>query len=260
MAGPSSKKRHREKAENPELIWGIHPVMETLKSSPRAIREILVDRSRPDPKVEEIVRLAEKNGVSLSYTSLEKHGISDEMRHQGVAALIASFSTISLDELLIKARAVSGAPLLLALDGIQDPHNLGAIIRTALAAGVQGLIITKDRAAPLSGTAAKSSAGAIAILPICRVTNLVAALKKIKENGLWIFGTAMDGAQPIYQTDFSLPLCMVIGGEGKGLRPLVRENCDFLVSIPMQGDFNSLNASVAAGVVLFEVVRQRSNS
>lgn len=251
------RKRPPAPPETPDLIWGIHPVLSTLQANPHAILEIILEKQpKPGSKIEEIVRSAEQAGVALRYGPVTERGVDRNASHQGVAARIKSFQTISLDELLAKLQG-KGPALLLALDSIQDPHNLGAIIRTALAAGVHGLIITKDRAAPLSGTAAKASAGAIVDLPICRVTNLVIALQKLKDAGIWVFGAAL-GGETIYRTDFATPLCLVIGGEDKGLRPLVMKQCDFLVTIPMPGRLNSLNASVAAGVVLFEIVRQRS--
>ena len=148
-------------------------------------------------------------------------------------------------------------PKIVACDTIQDPHNLGAIIRSAHAAGVNQLIVTRDRSAPLGGTAAKASAGALAKVQICQVTNLAEALKRLKEAGAWIFGAVKEtGARSIYQTDFNLPACLVVGNEGSGIRPLVQRHCDVLVSIPMVGEIDSLNSSVAAAVILFEMLRQ----
>ncbi len=146
---------------------------------------------------------------------------------------------------------------MLALDHVQDPHNLGAIIRSASAAGVHALILPKDRSAPLSGTVAKIAAGAMEYLPICQTTNLVRTLQKLKDHSVWIYGTIKEGGTSVYQTDFAGSVCLVIGSEQKGIRPLVQEQCDFRTTIPMQGKLESLNASVAAAVVMFEIVRQK---
>ncbi len=241
-----------------ELIWGIHPVLEILKNRPGRVSEVLIGKQKSSPKLREITRLAKLNAIKVRHA--DDGGAMPQQ--QGVLARIMPFATIPMSELIGKIKgaagsATGGPPILLVLDSIQDPNNLGAIIRSALAAGVLGIITTKDRAAPLSGTVAKVSAGAVAQMDICRVTNLVAALNTLKGEGFWIYGLVKDAAVSVYEADFSSPACLLVGGEEKGIRPLVREQCDFLVSIPMQGAIDSLNASVAAAVVLFEVVRQR---
>jgi 23S rRNA (guanosine2251-2'-O)-methyltransferase len=167
---------------------------------------------------------------------------------------------LALDELLLRTRGLKGPPLLLALDSIQDPHNLGAIIRSAVAAGVNGLILPKDRSASITGAVIKVSAGSIFHLDICRVTNLVNSFKKLKSENIWIMGAAKDASSSLYSVDLTVPACLVIGSEGKGLRPLVAEHCDILLSIPMLGSLDSLNASVAAGVIMFEALRQRAST
>jgi len=246
-----------------ESIYGIHPVLEALRASPQAIREIFVDRDKSGRKLEQIIELAQKNAIPVSRVpagSKPGHRKPDEQseheRSQGVRARIL-LPTLTLAELLENLQEVAQAPLLLALDSIQDPHNLGAIIRSAVAAGVNGIILPKDRSASITGTVIKISAGAVFHIDICRVTNLVSSFKVLKENGIWIFGATKDGSQPIYDVDLSVPACLVIGSEGKGLRPLVAEQCDINISIPMQSALDSLNASVAAGIILFETVRQR---
>lgn len=257
---PKKRQFHKTavRSDTLELIWGIHPVLKSLKANPKSVKEIIIiERAKSSPRLEEIFSLAEKAAIKITRGSPEKHGVAKDMRHQGVAALITAYPTLSLAELVSRIKGSASPPLLLALDSVQDPHNLGAIIRTALAAGVDGLIITKDRTAPLNGIAAKTSAGAIASLDICRVTNLVKSLQILKDEGVWVFGAALEGSVSLYEADLAMPLCLVIGSEGKGLRPLVREQCDFLVNIPMQPGLDSLNASVAAGVMLFEIVRQR---
>jgi len=243
-------------AEGGELIRGIHPVLEMLKLQPKKLREVLIQQGRAGGRIEEIVTLARAQGVKVRFLAGPRFPGSADKAHQGVLASIAPVDTLSLAELL----AVAGneaQPLLVALDSIQDPHNLGAIIRTAAAAGASGLILPRDRSAPVNATAAKAAAGALAHLPICLVTNLAGALETVKEKGFWVYGAAGEAKRGLYETGFSGPVCLVIGGEGKGLRRLIREQCDELVSIPMAGSLNSLNASVAAGVILFEIVRQR---
>lgn len=252
-----------EKEEGYELLWGLHPVLEILRTAPRQVSEVMIHHPRPVGKLLEIISLARAAGVKvkqdLGRPGKSGSGDGDEQRNQGVTAKVLPFSLLSLDGLITRLGSLAVPPFLLALDTIQDPHNLGAIIRTALAAGVHGVIITKDRSAPLSGTVAKVSAGAVARMDICRVTNLSEALKELKEHGVWVFGTVKDAPSSIFATDFTGPVCLVVGSEGKGIRPLVREQCDHLVTIPMQGGLDSLNSSVAAAVSLFEIVRQRQN-
>jgi len=239
-----------------EIIHGIHPVIEALKQHPERISEIVVQKSRTGAKITELIELAKQNNCRLRFTPrLEDFGKNSDPARQGVLARLSPVPAIDLDQLLAKARA-SAAPLLLVLDSIQDPHNLGAIIRSAAAAGADGIILPKDRCAPLSAVAVKASAGAVAHMKICRVTNLARALDQVKEAGFWIYGTDVRAEQSIYQTDLAGAVCLVVGSEGKGIRPLIREQCDFLISIPMPGPLESLNASVAAGVILFERVRQ----
>ncbi|RJX29506.1 MAG: 23S rRNA (guanosine(2251)-2'-O)-methyltransferase RlmB [Desulfurivibrio sp.] len=239
-----------------QLVWGIHPVYEMLAARPRAIHEILIEKGKTGRKLQDIIELARRQQVKVKFTPQLRLAGSRQMNHQGVIARIMPFATMAEEEFL-SLLAQAGTPFVLALDSIQDPHNLGAIIRSASAAGVTGLIVPKDRSAPLSGTVAKISAGALAHLPVCQSTNLVRMLQRLKEQGVWIYGTIKEGGVSIYQTDFSGPLCLVIGGEGKGIRPLVQEQCDFKVTIPMQREMDSLNASVAAGIIMFEIVRQK---
>ncbi len=259
----TKKKGFRPHPRAEELIWGIHPVLEALKACPQAIQEIAVDRDKRGQRLELILELAQKNAIPVStLPDKTKAGlrrsaeISDHESSQGVSARII-LPTLALAELLEKLKDVVGPPFLLALDSIQDPHNLGAIIRSAVAAGVNGIILPKDRSASITGTVIKISAGAVFHIDVCRVTNLVSSFKVLKENGIWIFGATKDGSRPIYDTDLTVPACLVIGSEGKGLRPLVADHCDLNISIPMQSSLDSLNASVAAGIILFETVRQR---
>ncbi len=239
-----------------EIVWGMHPVLEALKTCPQAIQEIIIDKDKSGRRLDEIIELARQKDISVSTVPGKSGDTCDQDSSQGISARIF-LPTLTLHELLDKLKAVSGPPLLLALDSIQDPHNLGAIIRSAAAAGVNGFILPKDRSASLTGTVIKVSAGAVFHIDICRVTNLVGSFKILKENGIWIFGTTKDAARTLYDVDLTVPACLVIGSEGKGLRPLVAEHCDLNVAIPMQSSLDSLNASVAAGIILFETVRQR---
>lgn len=260
----TKKIRCRPHSKAEQIIWGIHPVEEALTACPQAIREIIIDKKdRAGRRLEQIVELAQKNKIPVSAlpekvrAGLGKPDESSEYESsQGVSARI-HLPILALEDLMSKVQNVSGAPLLLALDSIQDPHNLGAIIRSAVAAGVNGIILPKDRSASITGTVIKTSAGSVFHIDICRVTNLVSSFKVLKKSGFWIFGTTIDASQPIYDTDLTVPACIVIGSEGKGLRPLVAEQCDLNISIPMQSALDSLNASVAAGIILFEIVRQR---
>jgi 23S rRNA (guanosine2251-2'-O)-methyltransferase len=266
-SGRSAKKsRYRSKTPTEQSIWGIHPVLEALQACPQCVKEITISRSGPSHRLEEVMELAHHHGIPVKASTVKKEEIprkgvetAERESSQGVSARIV-FPFIAFDELLSSLDKASIPPLLLALDSIQDPHNLGAIIRSAVAAGANGLILPKDRSASITATVVKVSAGAVFHLRICRVTNLVNCLNLLKESGIWIFGATKDGASPVYDVDLTVPACLVIGGEGKGLRPFVAENCDLRISIPMQGSLDSLNASVAAGIILFETVRQRKSN
>ena len=245
------------------LLWGTHPVYEALEQEPERISEVILHADRKGAKREEIIALAKGAGIKLSFvTSIQLTGPdAAEARHQGVVARTSEAPLLPFDTLLANfaAKVEQGEfPCLIVLDSMQDPHNLGAIIRSAHAAGVSGVLITRERSAPLGGTAAKASAGAISHIDICQVVNLATSLQKLKKAGAWIFGAVKDeAAQSIYKTDFRLPACVVVGSEGQGIRPLVRQQCDVLISIPMEGSLDSLNSSVAAGVIMFEMLRQR---
>jgi 23S rRNA (guanosine2251-2'-O)-methyltransferase len=236
------------------IIWGIHPVLEILTNTPELVKTVKVRKPGSSRKLQEVLSLAEKKLCRVEIVSQISIPGEENPNHQGVTATLNNNFFVSFTEL------VKGTPpLLVALDSITDPHNLGAIIRSAAAAGAAGIIIPKDRSVPITGTVIKVATGALAHINICQVTNLSNALQELKESGYWAFGAAGEAQQTIYQADFSGPVCLVIGSEGKGLRPLVRKQCDFLVSIPMNNEVNSLNASVAAGIMLFEIARQKNN-
>jgi 23S rRNA (guanosine2251-2'-O)-methyltransferase len=234
------------------LIYGINPVAEALRAG-RA-RELIVAQ-RIDERVARMVREAGQSGLPVRRVSpadldrLARGGV-----HQGIAASLHPRRAASLENLVTRGADV---PLLVVLDGVEDPHNVGAIIRTADAAGVHGLVRQARRAAALDGAAAKASAGAFAHLRLATVVNIARAIEELKDLGVWTVGLAGDAAEPYDRVDFTLPTALVFGAEGTGLRRLVRDRCDRLVSIPMQGAVSSLNVSVAAGVTLFEAVRQR---
>ena len=236
------------------LIYGIHPVSEALRAGKvMAIR--VADRS--GERLAMLIRLAEEGGVSVrrvAAAELDRAvGGAARHRHQGVIADVREAESVSIEDLVMRAR---GAPLVVVLDGIEDPHNVGAILRTVDAAGADGVVRQSRHAAPL-GAAAKASAGAVAHVKIAEVVNIARALETLKEAGVWTVGLAGDAPKRYNQLDYTLPTALVVGAERGGLRRLVRERCDWLVSIPMQGRVQSLNASVAVGITLFEAVRQR---
>ena len=238
-------------------IVGRQPVLEALRSG-QEINKILVAKGPRQGSIREIFALAREQAIVVQEVERSVlDTLSESTNHQGVLAQMAGISYLELDELLAKPKDANWAPFLILLDGVQDPHNLGSIIRSGEAMGIDGVIIPKRRAAPVTQTVMKSSAGAANYLPVCRVGNLAATIDLLKKAGYWIVGADMEGDTCFVQ-DLTGPLALVIGGEGSGLSRLVKDKCDFLTSVPMRGEINSLNASVAAGILVFEVVRQRS--
>ena len=240
-----------------DRLTGIHAVREALEAA-RPLDRIVIAKGRQDTRTEEIVQLARKQGVPVRF---EDRGQLDRLAnskdHQGVVALAAARGASSLEEIIDSAQA-SQKGLIVLLDGVEDPHNLGAIIRTALAAGAHGVVIPERRAAGLTDTVSRASAGALAHLPVAKVTNLVRSMEELKEAGYWLIGLDEKAEQSYTQVDYNTPVGIVLGGEGQGLHELTRKRCDFLVSLPTTGPVKSLNVSVATGVVLFEVLRQRA--
>jgi 23S rRNA (guanosine2251-2'-O)-methyltransferase len=221
----------------------------------------VIARGRQDTRAEEIVQLARGRGIPVRFEDRSQiDRLSNSKDHQGVVAMVAARSTGSLDDVLEHANRAGGGRrgLIVLLDGVEDPHNLGAIIRTALAAGAHGVVIPERRAAGLTDTVARASAGALAHLPIARVTNLARAMEELKEAGYWLVGLDEDAEKHYTQVDYTSPVGIVLGGEGAGLHELTRKRCDYVVSLPTSGPVKSLNVSVAAGVVLFEALRQRA--
>ncbi|MDE3170147.1 MAG: 23S rRNA (guanosine(2251)-2'-O)-methyltransferase RlmB [Acidobacteriota bacterium] len=235
-------------------LTGFHAVEEALNAS-RPLDRIVVARGRHGERVEAVVRLARSRGVPVRFEDRQQlDRLAATREHQGIVALAAAKPVAGLEDLL---RAKTERGLLVLLDGIEDPHNLGAIVRTALAAGAQGVVIPERRAAGLSDTVARASAGALAHLPIARVNNLVRAMEEMKEAGYWLVGLDERAGKKHTDVDLTGAVGIVLGREGEGLHELTRKRCDYLVSIPTVGPVRSLNVSVAAGVILFEVMRQR---
>ena len=238
------------------LIEGRNAVIEALRAG-TAIDKIYIARGETDATLGHIASTARSRGVVVTDADRRKlDGMSRTKSHQGVIAVAAVREYASVDDILNAARDKGEAPLVVVCDELSDPHNLGAVIRTAECAGAHGVIIPKRRSAGLTAIVAKTSAGAVSHLPVARVPNLTALLKELKAAGIWVFGAAADGGTSLYQADLKGPAAIVIGSEGDGMGRLVREQCDFLVSIPMRGQLNSLNASTAAAIVLYEAVRQ----
>jgi 23S rRNA (guanosine2251-2'-O)-methyltransferase len=235
-------------------MTGFHAVEEALAAG-RALDRIVIARGRRGERVESVVRLAKSCGVPVRFEDRQQvDRLAGTREHQGIAALVAAKPAVGLEQLV---RAKNAHGLIVLLDGIEDPHNLGAILRTSLAAGAQGVVIPDRRAAGLSDTVERASAGALAHLPVARVTNLVRAMEEMKEAGYWMVGLDERAEKSYTEVDLKGPIGIVLGSEGEGLHQLTRKRCDFLVSLPTAGPVRSLNVSVAAGVMLFEVVRQR---
>jgi len=249
----------KEWEERPEgLIEGRNAVTEALRAG-TAIDKLYIARGETDRTLGRIAAQAKKAGAVVAEADRRKlDAMSETGSHQGVIAVAAAASYATLEEILQSAAARGEPPLLVVCDELSDPHNLGAVIRTAECAGAHGVIIPKRRSAGLTAVVAKTSAGAVSYLPVARVPNLPAALRELKKRGIWVFGTAAGAPMSLYEADFRLPAAIVIGSEGDGMGRLVRESCDFLVGIPLRGHISSLNASAAAAILLYEAVRQRS--
>jgi 23S rRNA (guanosine2251-2'-O)-methyltransferase len=240
------------------IIYGIHPVREALTSPSFRFQKILVSSRSPSPSLQSVIDLAQKRNVPLSYTGREtldqmvKGGI-----HQNIIGLIEETAYADLEEILIRPKQEGMKALFLVLDGIQDPQNLGSLIRTGLGCGVHGMIIPKDRAVGITPVVVKASAGASAHLPVARVVNIATTVDRLKKEGIWVYGASGEAKDRLYDLDLTIDLAIIIGAEGKGIRPLVKKKCDRLFSIPMKGPVSSFNASVSGGMILYEVMRQR---
>ncbi len=239
-------------------ISGIHPVLEALRAGRRGLRKIVLSSERLDPRLEEVRAAAREAGVAVERRPREAlDRMTGGRTHQGVVAMAEEVAYADPDAILAQARR---PPLLVVLDGVEDPRNLGAVIRACTAAGADGLFLPTHGAAGLTDVCAKASAGAVERLPIARVGNIVSFLKSLKSQGIWVAGLDARGSVPWARFDMRQPLALVLGGEGRGLRRLAKETCDVLLSIPLESGVESLNLAVAAGVALYEVVRQRSQA
>ena len=239
-----------------ELIIGRNPVMEALKTG-RSIDALFVSKGEKQGSIGKILAMARSSGIPVKEVDGKKLDyMCGNAHHQGVIARVAAHSYASVQDIFDRAAEKDEPPFIIVCDEIEDPHNLGAIIRSAECAGAHGVIIPKRRSAELTYTVAKTAAGALEYMPVARVTNLAKTLDELKERGVWVYGIDMEG-QTWCGTDLKGPVALVIGSEGKGMGRLVQEKCDFVLSLPLRGEINSLNASVAAGIMMFEVARQR---
>ncbi|KAA0560388.1 23S rRNA (guanosine(2251)-2'-O)-methyltransferase RlmB [Bacillus sp. CH30_1T] len=239
-----------------DFIGGRNPVIEALKSG-RDINKIWIAEGSQKGSIQQIVGLAKESNVMVQYVPKKKIEQMVLENHQGVVASVAAYQYAEIDDLFHRAEKNGEDPFILILDELEDPHNLGSIMRTADAAGAHGIIIPKRRAVGLTSTVAKASTGAIEHIPVARVTNLSRAVDELKERGVWVAGTDAKGKQDFRQLDGTLPIGLIIGSEGKGMSRILRDKCDFLVQLPMIGHVTSLNASVAASILMYEVYRKR---
>ena len=241
-----------------EKIYGVHAVEALLRHHPKRVKQIWLAEGRSEPRLQNLIALAGENRVPVGNAERRELDAWVEGVHQGVVAEVSPsqvWGEAMLDELLDRTE---GAPLLLVLDGVTDPHNLGACLRSADAAGALAVIVPKDKSATLTPTVRKVACGAAEVIPLVAVTNLARSLEKLKQRGLWVVGTAGEAEQSLYQQDMAGPTILIMGAEGSGMRRLTRDLCDYLVHLPMSGSVSSLNVSVATGVCLFEAQRQRS--
>ncbi|MCQ2461808.1 MAG: 23S rRNA (guanosine(2251)-2'-O)-methyltransferase RlmB [Clostridia bacterium] len=246
-----------KKHEDNELITGRNAVIEALRSG-RTIDTLLVARGERTGSVNSIIAACKEKNVVIKQVDIKKLDfLCGRDNHQGVAAYAAAREYASVDDIFSRAEEKNEPPFIIICDEIEDPHNLGAIIRTADAAGAHGIIIPERRSASLSFSVAKTSAGAVEYMPVARVGNLASTIEELKKRGVWIYGADMDG-ENCFTTEFDGSVALVVGSEGHGIGRLIKEKCDFIVSLPMKGHINSLNASVAAGIVMYEISRQRT--
>jgi 23S rRNA (guanosine2251-2'-O)-methyltransferase len=240
-----------------EKLAGVNSIMEALKGR-RKIHKIFVQEGRGGKRIEELLKLAEKRGVYWQYVDRQRlDQMYTQSNHQGIVAQVDTFEYATVDEILETAAFSQQEPFILILDGIEDPQNLGSIIRTAECAGVHGIIVPRHNSAEITPAVVRASAGAAEHMPVAMETNLVNVIKQLKKNGLWIVAADMDGEQDYFNCSMPSPTALVVGGEGQGIRRLVKENCDLVVRIPMNGSIQSLNASVATALIIYEILRQR---
>lgn len=244
---------------NENIIEGRNSVIEAFRAG-RTIDKLYIQEGLKDYAIQTVLREAKKHDTIINFIPKDRlDHMSDTKKHQGVIAFVASYSYADISDILKLAKSKEEHPFIFILDGIEDPHNLGAIIRTANLAGAHGVIIPKNRAVGLTAIVARTSAGAINYTPVAKVNNINRAIEELKKEGLWFVCADMDG-ECMYDLDLKGPIGLIVGNEGKGVSKLVKENCDFVASIPMKGDIDSLNVSVAAGVLAYEIVRQRMST
>lgn len=257
MSKNKVKENNREEATFNDQVEGRNSVLELLESG-KDINKLYIADGEKHGSIHKIIALAKERKVVINKVDKYKlDRMSQTENHQGVIAIVPPYEYCDVDDILEQAKSKNEKAFILILDGIEDPHNLGSIIRTAETAGVHGIIIPKRRAAAVNSTVSKVSAGAVEHMKIARVNNINETIKYLKENDIWVCGTDMNTDTYYYEQDYKMPIAIVIGSEGFGMSRLVKENCDFLVKIPMKGKITSLNASVSAGIVMYEVVKQR---
>ncbi len=240
-----------------EIVAGKHAVMEAMRSG-RAMNKLWISESAQKHIIAPILTEAKKLSIVTQYVDKRKlDQMASGINHQGVVAQVAPFDYVDVDDIIAAAHAKNETPFIIILDEIEDPHNLGSILRTAECTGVHGVIIPKRRAVGVTATVSKISAGAAAHVPVARVTNIAQTIEALKAQGIWVAGADAAANQFVYEADLKMPIAVVIGSEGKGIGRLVKEKCDFLIKLPMYGQINSLNASVAAAVLMYDAVRQR---
>ncbi|MGD8916054.1 MAG: 23S rRNA (guanosine(2251)-2'-O)-methyltransferase RlmB [Syntrophobacterales bacterium] len=240
-----------------EILYGINPIREALISRGHKVREIWVGRRKASTALREI--LDQARGLGIKVRTMDRRRLdlkAGTAHHQGILAFLSPYDYVDL-KIILKAAHGEGAALIVVLDGIEDPQNLGALIRTAYVCGAHGVVVPKDRAAQLTASVAKASAGALEYTKVARVTNLRRTLELLKDQGVWVVGLTMEGDKPIYELDLCQPIALVIGGEAKGIRPLIKQTCDLQAYIPQRGRLDSLNAAAAGAMALYETMRQR---
>lgn len=243
---------------NQQYIEGRNPVLEGIKGQ-REIEKILIAEGANQGSIKKIKGMAKDNNIMIQYVHRNKlDSLSETGNHQGVMALVTSYEYKDIEDIFALAKERDEHPFVIILDEIEDPHNLGSIIRTAECAGAHGIIIPKRRSASVTAVVSKTSAGAVEYMPVVKVSNIAYTMDQLKDKGLWIYGADMDGKEDYFDVDIKGPVGIVVGNEGKGIGRLVKEKCDFLIKIPMKGKVTSLNASVSASIIMYEVLRQRS--
>ncbi len=241
-----------------EIIYGINPVREVLKKRPDRFISIFIYEGKERKDIHDIIAVAKQKGIKIEFVDKRRiNSLTGSNKHQGVAAELREFKYSEIADILDSAKKKGEKPFIVILDGIEDPQNLGAIIRSAYCFGVHGVIIPKDRSASIRGVVYKASAGAVEHIAVARVVNISRAIDELKEEGLWIVGASSDAKTSILDFNFPESIGIVIGGEGRGIRPMVRDRCDYIVSIPMKGEISSLNASVASGILIYEAMKRK---